>query len=75
MLWAMDLTAAALPAEPTTRPHRTRNPNVFYYVPLKPLFSQSCAKNPSQVPDNTVGRGEGVHLDNAYSACACFRAK
>jgi hypothetical protein len=60
MLWAMDLTAAALPAEPTTRPRRTNNYNVFYYIPLKPLFSQSCIENPSQVPENTMGEGRGV---------------
>jgi hypothetical protein len=59
MLWAMDLTAAALPAEPKTRPRRGHNPNAFYYVPLKPLFSRSCAKNHSQVPENTKGGGEG----------------
>jgi hypothetical protein len=59
LFWAMDLTAAALPAEPTTRPRRTSNSNVFYYIPLKPLFSQSCTENPSQVPENTRRRGEG----------------
>src|SRR5271169_3332473 len=62
MLWAMDLTAAALPAEPATRLRRARNPNVFYYVPLKPLFSQSCSENPSQVPENTREEGRGYHL-------------
>ena len=60
MLWAMDLTAAALPIEPTARLRRARNPNVSYYVPIKPLFSQSCSKNLSQVPENT--RGEGYPL-------------
>jgi hypothetical protein len=75
LLWAMDLTAAALPAEPTARPRRTCNPNIFYYVPLKPLFSQSCTENPSQVPENTRRRGEGgVPPDHAYSVCARFRA-
>ena len=59
MLWAMDLTAEALPAEPACRPHRTHNPNVSYYVPLKPLFSQSCIENRSQVLENTKGTGEG----------------
>src|SRR5271167_3050878 len=53
MLWAMDLTAATLPAEPASRPGRARNPNVFYYVPLKPLFSQSCTEDPSQVSEDT----------------------
>ncbi len=60
MLWAMDLAAATLPAQPTTRPKRASNPNVFYYVPVKPLFSGSCIDNPSQVPENTWGRGEGA---------------
>ena len=74
LLWAMDLTAATLPAEPATRPRSARNPNVFYYVPLNPLFSQSCTENLSQVPENTGRRGEGVHLNHAYSARARFRA-
>ena len=60
MLWAMDLTAAALPAEPASRPRRAHNPNVSYHVPINPLFSQSCIENPSQVPENTWGAGEGV---------------
>ncbi len=59
LLWAMDLTAAALPAEPAHRPRRAPNPNVSYYVPIKLLFSQSCIKNPSQVPENTKSGGEG----------------
>ena len=60
MLWAMDLTAATLPAEPTKCLRRTRNPNVSYYVPIKPLFSGSYAKNQSQVLENTRGEGRGV---------------
>ena len=59
MLWAMDLAAAALPAETDTRQRRARNPNVFYYVPVNPLFSQGCIENPSQVLENTIGGGEG----------------
>src|SRR5271166_5132108 len=59
MLWAMDLTAAALPAEPATRLRRARNHNVFYYVPIKPLFSERCTKNHSQVPENTSGKRRG----------------
>ena len=59
LLWAMDLTAAALPAEPTTRQRRVNNHNVFYYIPLNPLFSQSCTEDPSQVLENTRGTGEG----------------
>jgi hypothetical protein len=60
MLWAMDLNAAALPKEPATRQRRARKPNIFYYVPIKPLFSQSCIENPSQVSENTFAEGEGV---------------
>jgi hypothetical protein len=60
MFWAMDLTAAGLPAEPASRPHRAHNPNVYYHVPINPLFGQSCTENPSQVPENTWGAGEGV---------------
>jgi hypothetical protein len=59
MLWAMDLAATALPAETDTRPDHSRNPNVFYYVPINPLFSRGCTKNPSQVLENTTGGGEG----------------
>src|SRR5271169_3446984 len=44
MLWAMDLTAATLPAEPSSRPQRARNPNVFYHVPINPLFARSCTE-------------------------------
>ncbi len=62
MLWAMDLTAAALPAEPKTRLRRASNPNVFYYVPIKSLFSRSCIQTPSQVPENTMGEGGGYTL-------------
>src|SRR5271165_4730217 len=60
MLWAMDLTAAALPAEQTARPRRAHNPNVSYYVPVNRLFSRSYTKNPSQVPENTRGQRRGV---------------
>jgi hypothetical protein len=60
MLWAMDLTAAALPAEPAAPLRRAPNPNVSYYVPINPLFTGSCIKNPSQVPENTRGEGRGV---------------
>jgi hypothetical protein len=59
IFWAMDLTAAALPAEPSARLRRAHNPNVSYYVPVNPLFAQSCVKNPSQVPENTWGDGRG----------------
>ena len=61
MLWAMDLTAEALPVEPTSRPRRTHNPNVSYHVPINPLFSQHCIENPSQVPENTRGEERGYH--------------
>src|SRR5271165_2694234 len=61
IFWAMDLTAATLPAEPASRPRRAHNPNVSYYVPLNPLFAGSCIENPSQVPENTRGEGRGCH--------------
>ena len=59
MLWAMDLTAAALPAEPAARLRRADNPNVSYHVPVNSLFSQSYVINPSQVTENTREEGEG----------------
>jgi len=61
MLWAMDRSAEALPAEPTRRLCRTNNSNVSYYVPLNPLFSQSCIQNRSQVRENTREEGRGYH--------------
>jgi hypothetical protein len=60
MLWAMDLTAAALPAGPAARLRRAHNPNVSYHVPVNPLFTRSCIENPSQVPENTWGQGRGA---------------
>ena len=74
MLWAMDLTAATLPAVPTTRLRLIRNPNVYYYVPINPLFSQSCTKTPHKYLKTHEGEGRGAPLNNAYSACARFRA-
>ena len=59
MLWAMDLAAAALPAETNSGRRGSRNSNVFYYVPINPLFSQGCTENPSQVLENKIGGGEG----------------
>ncbi len=59
MLWAIDLTAAVLPAKPANRPRRAHKPNVSYHVTLNPLLSRSCTKTLSQVPENTRGRGEG----------------
>ena len=60
MLWAMDLAAATLRAEADACHRRSRNPNVFYHVPINPLFSRTCTENPSQVIENTRGGGEGV---------------
>jgi hypothetical protein len=60
IFWALDLTAAALPAEPAARLPRAHNPNVSYHVPVNPLFVQGCIENPSQVTENTRGAGEGV---------------
>jgi hypothetical protein len=62
ILRAMDLTAAALPAEPASRPHRPHTSNDSYYVPVNSLFARSCIENPSQVLENTWGEGEGYHL-------------
>ena len=59
MLWAIDLTATALPDERASRLRRARNPNVSYYIPINRSFSQSCTVNPSQVPENTCVRREG----------------
>ena len=73
MLWAMDLAAAALPAETNSGRRGSRNSNVFYYVPINPLFSQGCTENPSQVLENKIGGGEGVRPIKAY--CARFHAK
>jgi hypothetical protein len=60
LFWAMDLSAAALPAESASRPRPTQNPNVFYHVPINPLFAESCVKNPSQISENKRGQGGGV---------------
>ena len=59
LLWSMDLAAATLPREPKSRKHRSPNPNVFYYKPIKHLFSGGCIQNPAQVLENTRGVGEG----------------
>src|SRR5271166_2901625 len=60
IFWALDLTAAALPAERGPRPRPAHNPNVSYHVPLNPLFTRSCITNPSQVHENTREEGRGV---------------
>ena len=60
IFWAMDLTAAALPAERAAHPRSAHNPNVFYQVPLNPLFTGSCITSPSQALENTRGVGRGV---------------
>ena len=57
LLRAMDLIAATFPPEPVQRP---RNPNVFYYKPINPLFCQSCIGKVSEVPENTRGQ-RGYH--------------
>ena len=60
MLWALQLSAAALRAESALRPRhipeRSHNSNAFYHVPTKPLFMGSYIKNPSQMPENTRER-------------------
>ncbi len=60
LFWAMDLTAAFLPAASNSRRRCAPNPNVSYHVPVSPLFARCCIENPSQVPENTWGRREGV---------------
>ena len=65
MLWAMDLTAETLRAEPGRRPcraqRRASNPNGIYDVALKPLFPRSLSETLSQIIENTKRSGEGVH--------------
>jgi hypothetical protein len=65
MLWAMDLTTAALRAESLSHPRRTQNrasnPNGIYDVELNPLLPQSLSKTLSQLIENTKRQGEGVH--------------
>src|SRR5450755_3800936 len=68
MLWAMDLTAETFPAESTARPRRAHKPNVFCHVPVKPVFSQSCIGNPSQVSENTKEQRRGCHPTPALPA-------
>ena len=60
IFWAMDLTAAALPAERAAHPRSAHNPNVSYHVPINPLFAQGCIENLSQLPENTRGGGGRV---------------
>src|SRR5271165_4809949 len=60
MLWAMDLTAAALPAEPFSRPRRTRNPNVSYHIPLNLCFPVAVPKTPHKCLKTQGGRGGGT---------------
>ena len=64
MLWAMDLTTAALRAESACRPRRAQNratnSNGICDVALNPLFSESLSETPSQMTENTKRQGEGV---------------
>jgi hypothetical protein len=63
ILWAMDLTTAALRAESACRPRRPQNhasnPNGIYDVALNPLFPQSLSETLSQMIENTKRQGEG----------------
>jgi hypothetical protein len=65
MLWAMDLTTAALHAESKCRLRRPQkrasNPNEIYDVALNPLFSESLSETLPHVIENTKRQGEGVH--------------
>jgi hypothetical protein len=63
MLWAMDLTTAALRAESACRPRRAENrasnPNEIYDVALNPLFPQSLSETLSQMIETQTARGRG----------------
>src|ERR1019366_9864996 len=65
MLWAMDLTTAALRAESACRPRRAQNrasnPNGIYDVALNPVFSQSLSETLPQLIENTKRQGEGAN--------------
>src|SRR5208283_903907 len=80
IFWALDLSAAALPAEPAARLRRAHNPNVSYHVPVNPLLVQGCIENPSQVTENAWGQGEGgttisakIRIQAAVSVCDLVR--
>jgi len=70
IFWALDLTAAALPARPDSPLHRAHNPNVSYHVPVNPLLVQGCIENPSQVTENAWGQGRGYHQHRLRSKIA-----
>ena len=76
MLWAMDLTTAALRAESACRPRRAQNrasnPNRIYDVALNPLFSRSLSGTLSQVLENTKRQGEGGYTYPANSHPAWY---
>jgi hypothetical protein len=61
MLWAMDLTTAALRAESACRSrraqNRTSNPNEIYDVALNPLFPESLSETLPHVIENTKRQG------------------
>jgi hypothetical protein len=58
---ATDIAAPTFLAGPKSRPYRSRNPNVFYYVPIKRLFSRSCIDKVLEVHENTRGQ-RGVRV-------------
>jgi hypothetical protein len=70
MLWAMDLTTAALRAESARHPRRAQNLasnlNGIYDVVRNSLFSQSLSKTLSQTIENTTRQGEGVNNPAGY---------
>ena len=78
MLWAMDLTAETLRAEPGRRPcraqRRASNPNGIYDVALKPLFPRSLSETLSQIVENTKREEEGVHHSGELSHSASLPA-
>src|SRR5580700_752723 len=61
MIWAMDLTTAALRAESACRSrraqNRTSNPNEIYDMALNPLFPESLSETLPHVIENTKRQG------------------
>lgn len=60
ILWAMDLTAAVLPAEPASRVRPCTQPQCFLSRTISSLFAGSRIENPSRVPEDTCGKGRGI---------------
>jgi hypothetical protein len=65
MVWAHELTAAALRDENASR---LPKPNAIYHVPLNYSFAGSYLQTPTESIENTAGTGEGVHYQTAVTA-------